>query len=124
MQNSLDANHRSQYNRKTRPVSSTNIHLHRQTNNGCENTEERRAHVLSFMNSKKPKTGDGNVSATMGPKRKNPVVAETPVVLDHTLKKEDAKAFLMEKLELRERLYWTSNIGRLFSKSVHKCVLI
>ena len=62
----------------------------------------RRAHVLSFMNNKKPKTGDGNVSATMGPKRKNPVVAETPVVLDHTLKKEDAKAFLMEKLELRE----------------------
>ena len=54
------------------------------------------------MNSKKPKTGDGNVSATMGPKRKEPVVAETPVVLAHTLKKEDAKDFLMEKLELRE----------------------
>ena len=54
------------------------------------------------MNSKKPKTGDGNVSATMGPKRREPVVAETPVVRDHTLKKEDAKAFLMEKLELRE----------------------
>ena len=56
------------------------------------------------MDSKKPKTGDGNVSATMGPKRREPVVAETPVVRDHTLKKEDqdAKAFLMEKLELRE----------------------
>ncbi|KOO32368.1 hypothetical protein Ctob_013762 [Chrysochromulina tobinii] len=39
------------------------------------------------MNSKKPKTGDGNVSATTGSKRKEPVVAETPVVLDHTLKK-------------------------------------